>query len=187
MVVVPVARRVLETGRRISSLDWTIYGRMALAEILSHRNSRVNGSFSGCDGHVGSVGNKRGSLHDGLLAAIDLDGELGEILQYFSHLVTSLTTANVDNNVTVGELGHRLTNDSLSTTESTGDGDGTTLNTGKKGVEDSLADNEGLIGRLLVVGRTGHSNRPGLHHGVLGLLAIELDLEDVIDNGVLAL
>ncbi|KAI6766620.1 hypothetical protein HG531_011842 [Fusarium graminearum] len=75
----------------------------------------------------------------------------------------------------------------LSTTESTGDGDSTTLDTGEKGIEDSLADNERLIGRLLVVGRTGHSDGPGLHHGVLGLLAIELDLENVVDDSVLAL
>jgi hypothetical protein len=61
------------------------------------------------------------------------------------------------------------------------------LDTGEKGVEDSLTDNEGLIGGLLVVGGTGHSDGPGLHHGVLGLLAIELNLENVVDNGVLAL
>jgi hypothetical protein len=61
------------------------------------------------------------------------------------------------------------------------------LNTREKSVENSLTDNEGLIGGLLVVGGTWYSDRPGLHHGILCLLAIELDLEDVLDDGVLAL
>lgn len=57
-----------------------------------------------------------------------------EIHQHLSHLITSLTTSDVDNDVTVGELGYRLTNDSLSASESTRYANCTSLDTGEKGV-----------------------------------------------------
>ena len=95
--------------------------------------------------------------------------------------------ANVDNNVTVGELGQRLGDDSLAATESTWDAHGTTLNTREQRVEDTLADNKGLVGRQLLVGRTGHSYGPLVHHAVLGLGTVEVQLQDLLVNGVATL
>lgn len=96
-------------------------------------------------------------------------------------------TAHIHNHIRVGELGHGLRNDGLAAPESAWDGNGTTLDRGEQGVEHTLADNEGPVGGLLLGGGTGHTDGPCLHHAVLGLLAVELDLEDLLVDGVLAL
>jgi len=44
---------------------------------------------------------------------------LGEVAQYFRHFVSSLATANVDDNVAVRELRQRLRNDGLTTAKCT--------------------------------------------------------------------
>lgn len=80
-----------------------------------------------------------------------------------------------------------MRNDSFAASESTWDGNGTTLDRGEEGVEHTLADDEGPVGGFLLGGGTGHTDGPRLHHAVLGLLAVELDLEDLLVNGVLAL
>ena len=46
--------------------------------------------------------------HDALGLAVDLDGELGEVLQHLAHLVAALAAAHVDDNVGVGILGQGL-------------------------------------------------------------------------------
>lgn len=108
----------------------------------------------------------------------------GEIHQDLSHFVAAFTAADVDDNVTVGELGQRLANDGLAATKSTGNAHGATLHTGEEGIKDTLADNQGL-GRGELVGRgAGYTDGPVLHHAVLGLDAIELDLQDLLIHGV---
>lgn len=57
---------------------------------------------------------------------------LGEVSQYFWHLVTTLPAAYVDDDVTVGVLGQGLRDDSLSTTEGSGDGCGSSLHTSSR-------------------------------------------------------
>lgn len=96
-------------------------------------------------------------------------------------------TSDVDDDIRVGELGHGLGNDSLATAESAWNGDGATLDGREEGVQHTLTDDEGSIGRLLLGCWTRHPHRPCLHHAVLGLLAIELDLEDLLVDGVVAL
>ena len=168
--------------------------------------SRVDGGFSGSHRHVRCVGNERGTLHDRLLLAIDVDGQLGEIHQHLSHLVSAFTTAtpnsqhqhcasryldsyapHVDDDVRVGELGQRLTNDSLAASESTGNAHGTTLDTGEKSIEHTLSDDKGAIGRKLFGTGTRHTDGPWVHHAVLSLRAVELKLENLLVYGVLAL
>lgn len=58
----------------ISSLVWLLTG--------------VDGGLPRRDGHVGGVGDERRALHDGLGDALDLHGQLGEVAEYFRHLVT---------------------------------------------------------------------------------------------------
>ena len=74
--------------------------------ISRHRISKFLLSFylSGSHRHVGCVGHQGCSLHDGLFLAFDIDGELREVLQDLSHLIASLTTPDVYNDVTVTEL-----------------------------------------------------------------------------------
>eukprot|EP00438_Fugacium_kawagutii_P025435 Skav204280 [mRNA] locus=scaffold409:170715:179232:- [translate_table: standard] len=58
-----------------------------VAEVLCSGHACVNRGFSCSHGHVGSVCNQRGSLHDRFFLPIDERGELREVSQHFSHFV----------------------------------------------------------------------------------------------------
>lgn len=98
----------------------------------------------------------------------------------------NLPASNIDDDITVGELGDRLTNDSLAATESTRNADGTTLDTREEGVQDSLSDNERRVGAELVNNRSRHTNGPLVHHAVFRLLSVKLDLENLLIDSVAA-
>ncbi len=49
--------------------------------------------------------------------AVNLDGELGEVLQHLAHLVAALPAPHVDDDVRVGVLGQRLRDHGLATSE----------------------------------------------------------------------
>lgn len=109
---------------------------------------------------------------------------LGEIHQHFSHLITTLTAADIDDDITVGELGDTLGDDSLAASEGTRNADGTTLHTREESIQHSLADNEGRIGGLSVTDGAGHTDGPSLHHAELGLLAFKLDLQKLLIHSI---
>lgn len=103
-----------------------------------HRNSRftrVNGSFTSGDRHVGGVRYESCTLHDGLGYTVDLNGELGEVPQYLRHLVTTLTATDVNNYLGVRILRERLRNDGLAATESSGNGSGAALDAALRQIE----------------------------------------------------
>ena len=62
-----------------------------ITEILSQGDARVDGRLTRCHGHVGCVGHEAGALHDTHLLAVEGHRQLGEIRQYFSHFITTLT------------------------------------------------------------------------------------------------
>lgn len=99
----------------------------------------------------------------------------------------TLLTSDVDDDITVGELGDGLRNDRFTASESTGNRDSTALYAGEQSVQDSLTDNEGVAGRQLLGGGSRNTHRPYLHHAVLALGAVEIDFEDFLVDGVLAL
>jgi hypothetical protein len=131
---------------------------------------------------------------------------LWEVHQDFSHLITyisrisplslrnalmrirtSLSTSNIDDDVTVGELGQRLRNDSLSASKSTRNAHSTTLNTREKCVQNTLSDDKRSIRRQLLGRRTRHPHGPAVHHAVLSLGAIEVKLQDLLVDSVASL
>ena len=65
----------------------------------------------------------------------------------------------------------------LATTESSGNGGCSSLDTGEEGVEDTLASEEGEVGLQLLSRRARRANGPELQHRVLRLLALELGFE----------
>jgi hypothetical protein len=70
-----------------------------------------------------------------------------------------------------------------SPSESTRNSSGTSLNTREKTVQDPLTGKERLVGSKLVGDGSGRSDRPILHHRMLGLDSLELGLEDdVLDE-----
>jgi hypothetical protein len=63
--------------------------------------------------------------------AVNLDGELREVLQHLAHLVAALPAPHVDDDVRVGVLGQGLGDDGLAATEGPGDGRGSALGGGQ--------------------------------------------------------
>jgi hypothetical protein len=90
--------------------------------------------------------------------------ELGEIVQNLSHLVTTLTTSDVNNTVRVGVLGKSLGNASLTATESSGNGTSTTLDSGEEGIEDTLTSSEGVVTRKLFGDGSWVTHGPEVRH-----------------------
>lgn len=154
-----------------------------IAEVLSKGDTSVDGSLASSDGHVGGVGDERGTLHDGLLATVNLDRQGGELFEYLSHLISALTTTDVDDDVRVGVLGQGLRNDSLSAAEGTGDGGGSSLHDGEESIQDTLASQERVVSQELLSDGARLTNGPDLHHGVVSCLSVVLDGDDLLDDG----
>lgn len=112
---------------------------------------------------------------------------LREIHQDLSHLVSSLSTAHVNDDVAIRELRQRLGDDGLAASEGAGNAHGTTLHTREQCIEDTLTDDKRPVGRQLLVGRTGDAYGPLVHHAELALGAVELELQDLLVDSVAAL
>jgi hypothetical protein len=67
-----------------------------------------------------------------------------------------------------------------SPSKGTGNGGSTTLDTWEQSVKDTLAREERVRCGLLLGDGSGRTDRPELHHLVLGRLALEFSLEDDI-------
>jgi hypothetical protein len=80
-----------------------------------------------------------------------------------------------------------LRNDSLATSESSGNAHSTTLDTGEERVEHTLADNQRAIRGQFLGRGTRNTHGPSVHHAVLGLGAVEVELQDLLVDSVASL
>jgi hypothetical protein len=156
-----------------------------VTEVLGDGDTGVNRSLTSGHGHVGSVGNQGGTLHNTFFLSVNLGHQLWEFHKYLSHFVTTLTATDVSDNIGVGELGQRLGNDGLAATEGTGDGASATLAGGEEGVEDALAGKHRTDTGELVAGGAGLTHWPILLHGhVVGGSVGQRDLGDRVGHDV---
>mmetsp|Transcript_40100 Transcript_40100/g.123888 ORF Transcript_40100/g.123888 Transcript_40100/m.123888 type:complete len:654 (-) Transcript_40100:17-1978(-) len=154
--------------------------------VLGEGDAGVDGRLTRGDGHVGRVRDEARALHDRLLAAVDDGGELGEVHEHLGHLVAALAAADVNDTVGVGELGEGLGDDGLAAAEGTRDGARAALDGREEGVEDALAGEQRVVARLLLGDGARRADGPAVHQLDLLLLAVELDLHDVILERVVA-
>mmetsp|Transcript_12586 Transcript_12586/g.39639 ORF Transcript_12586/g.39639 Transcript_12586/m.39639 type:complete len:601 (+) Transcript_12586:190-1992(+) len=173
----PARRRVGHHGHVVAHV----------AQVLCERDARVDGRLARSDGHVGRVGDEGGALHDGLLLAVDDHLELREVLEHLRHLVAALAAADVDNRVRVRVLGQRLRDDRLAAAERAGHGARAAEHGGEERVDHALPREQRLGTRQLLGDGARRADGPALLHRVLGHLALELRLEDALQDGVLAL
>eukprot|EP00962_Isochrysis_galbana_P003599 scaffold1021_cov108-Isochrysis_galbana.AAC.20 len=157
-----------------------------VAHVLGEGDARVDGRLAGGDGHVGRVGHKGGAFHDRLDLAVDLHGELGEVLEHLGHLVAALAASDVDDAVRVGELGQRLRDDRLAAAEGAGHSAGAAEHRGKERVDDTLAGEERHVAHQLLGGGARRAHRPEVLHGDARLLALKGHLCDGVIDRVLA-
>jgi len=159
-----------------------------ISEVLSKGNSSVDGGFSGGDGHVGGVSDQAGSLHDIVLLSVNPGGERREIIEHFSHLVSTLSTSDVDNALRVRVLGQGLGDTGLTTPESSGNSASSTLDGGEEGIEDTLSSQKGSVSSKLLSHGSGVTDGPEVGHGEFGNFAIlVLDSANGVSDAVLSL
>ena len=159
-----------------------------ISEILSQSNSSVNGGLTSSDWHVRGIGDQAGTLHDIVLLSIDLSLKLGEVIKYLSHLVSTLTTSDIDDTVGVGVLGEGLRDTGLSASEGSWNGAGSSLHSWEEGVEDTLSSEEWSLGGELLSAWTWGTHRPEMGHGEVLLLSIDgLNDGHSVTDSVLAL
>ena len=159
-----------------------------ITEVLSEGDTSVDGSLSSCDGHVRGVSDEARALHDIVHLSVNLSLELGEVIEYFSHLVSALTAADVNDTVRVGVLGKRLRNASLSAAEGAWDSASTTLNGGEEGVQHALTSGQRVHWSELLGARSWGTHGPEMRHADVDALAIGgLDDSDALGDIVLSL
>lgn len=95
-----------------------------------------------------------------------------EIVQHLSHLVTTLTTTDVNNTVRVGVLGKSLGNAGLAATEGAGNSAGAALHGGEEGVQHTLAGGQGVVTWELLTDGSGVTHRPEVGHLKIDLLVV---------------
>mmetsp|Transcript_28787 Transcript_28787/g.42781 ORF Transcript_28787/g.42781 Transcript_28787/m.42781 type:complete len:268 (+) Transcript_28787:614-1417(+) len=110
-----IGRHLSKTSRNLTKGLGPTRGRVShhryihtlITEVLCKGDTSVNRGLTSSHGHVGCVGHKSGTLHDTNLLRLSGDliinkhRKLGEITQHFSHLISTLTTSDVNNCVGV--------------------------------------------------------------------------------------
>jgi hypothetical protein len=145
-----------------------------ISEVLSEGNSSVNRSFSSSHRHVGGVGDKGSSLHDIVLLTVNPGSERREVIKHFSHLVSTLTTSDVDNTLGVRVLGKGLGNTCLTTSESSGNSASSSLNRGEESIEYTLSGQKGSVSGKLLSDGSGVTHGPEVRHGEIGSLTVDV-------------
>jgi len=143
-----------------------------ISEVLSKGDSGIDRGLSGCHRHVGGVGHKASTLHDIVFLSVNFNGELGELIEYLSHLISSLATSDVDNTLRVGVLGQGLRDTGLSTSEGSGNSASSSLDGGEKGIQDSLSGKKRCVTSKLLVDGSSLSDGPFVGHADVNLLSV---------------
>ena len=146
------ARRGIGHDRHVIPLVTVVFG---------HGDAGVDTGLAGRDGHIGRVGDQDRSLHQGTpRSRIDQFGELG---QYVRDLVAPLATTDVDDQVRVTPLGHRLLGHGFTRPEAARNGHRPPPGYRKERVNDALArDQRDFQGQTFLRGALD-ANGPTLH------------------------
>lgn len=93
-----------------------------------------------------------------------------------TNLISALSATDVNHDVAVRVFRDSLRDDRFAAPESTRNRRCPSLHARKECVEDSLTGQEGVVRCMLLCCWSRRTNRPDLHHGVLGRLALEFGL-----------
>ena len=148
----PAGGRVCHDGHGVSHV----------AEVLCNGDAGIDGGLTRRHRHIGGVGDQHGPLHQGLSRFGIL--EFRELHQNIGHLVATLTTAHVDNDVCIRPLGQLVLHDRLAGSEGTRNRSGSTLGHRKEGVDDPLSGHHRDLRRQLGLVFSTHTHRGLLTH-----------------------
>ena len=146
-------------------------------------NTCVDGSLTGCNRHVGGVGDQCGTVHH-QVPGFRVD-QFAEVLKNLCHLVSTLATADVDDDICVRPLGDLVLCHGFSCSESAGNCSSASFGNREKGIQDSLTGKERNAGRETLVGRPWNTDRPFLGKRQFFFSSvIKADGNDGLQNGI---
>ena len=127
-------------------------------------------------------------MHNIIHGTVNVNLQLGEVIEHFSHFVAALTATDVYDTIRVGVLRKGLGNAGLTATEGTWNSTSTTLNSREQGIEDTLSGGQRVDWSELLSARSWGTHGPLMGHSDLltGTIS-QLDDSNGICNGVLAL
>ena len=88
--------------------------------------------------------------------------QFSEFLQYLSHLVSTFTAADIDDDIRIGPLGDLVLGHGFSGTETTGNSGGAAFCDREHGIQDTLTGDQRFGCRETSFGRTRDTDRPFL-------------------------
>ena len=133
-----------------------------ITEILCYCNSCVNGCLTSCNRHIRCICDQNSSLHQRLSCLRVL--QFRELVQNVCHLVSTLSTSDVDNNICLSPFCKLMLDYCLSTSERSRNGRNTALGDWEECVDNTLSCYKWHLRWKFLLIRTTATNRPLLHH-----------------------
>ena len=154
-----------------------------ISVILSQCQSSVDTCLTRCNRHVGCICNQNSSIHK-WIAALWVN-KFWKLLKNLSHLVSTLTTSNINNNIGIRPLCNLMLSHRLSCSKSTRNSCGTTLCDWEQCIKNTLSCNKRLWCCIALISWSWHTNWPLLSHRQFFLCSIILnDRYNSLINGV---
>ncbi len=145
-----------------------------ISEIFSKSNTCIDTGLTGSHRHVGSICHKWCPLHDWYFLSVLYCCEGGEFFQDFSHLISSFTTSDINNNLAVRVLWKGLRNAGFTATKGSRNGTGSTKDRWEHSIQYSLSSNQGNITSKFFNNWSRLPDRPFMTHWIFGSLSINL-------------
>ena len=137
------------------------HGISHITEILCHGYSGINGCLSGSHGHIGGIGNQDGSLHQRFAGAGIF--QFRKFIQNIRHFVSTLSAADIHDDIRLGPLGQLMLRDRLSGSERSGNRGNSALGNREESINNPLPGDQRHIRRKLFRIGSAPAHRPLLH------------------------
>ena len=131
-----------------------------IAVILSQCQAGIQRCLTGCNRHVGCVGDQGGTVHQ-RVAALRVDQFL-ELLQNLCHLVSTLSTSDIDDDIGIRPFCDLVLGHGFSGTESARDGCCAAFCDREHRIQDTLSCDQRNGCRISFQGWTRYTDRPFL-------------------------
>ena len=122
----------------------------------------VNAGLTGGNRHVGSIGDQCSTVHQRLAGT--RIGQFAELFQNLSHLISTFTASDIDDDICISPFRNLMLCHCLSGSESTWDGSSTALCNREHGIDDTLSGNKRNRCRETMMSRSWSTDRPVLSH-----------------------
>ena len=130
----------------------------------------VNAGLTGGNRHVGSIGDQCSTVHQRLAGT--RIGQFAELFQNLSHLISTFTASDIDDDICISPFRNLMLCHCLSGSKSSRDGSSTAFCDREHGIDDTLSGNKRNRCWETMMRRSRSTDRPVLSHSQLFLLSV---------------